>query len=65
MSQSLKSDPDCKYIKKWLPVLNEIPNKDIHNWHKKHINYSIDYAIPIVDYITEYKKSKELFKIYA
>ena len=65
MSQSLKSDPECKYIKKWLPVLDNVPNKDVHNWYSKHEKYSIDYLSPIVDYGTEYKKSKELFKTYA
>ena len=41
MSQSLKSDPECKYIKKWLPVLDDVPNKDVHNWPTKFSKYSI------------------------
>jgi deoxyribodipyrimidine photo-lyase len=28
-----KYDPDCKYIKKWLPHLNNINNKDLINWN--------------------------------
>ena len=62
MSQSAKSDPDCEYIKKWLPVLKDIPNKDVHNWSTKHSKYTIDYPEPMVNYPEEYKKSKELFR---
>ena len=65
MSQSEKSDPDCEYIKEWLPVLKDIPNKDIHNWFKSHKKYNIKYYEPMVNYTEEYKKSRELFKKYA
>jgi deoxyribodipyrimidine photolyase len=57
MSQSAKSDPDCEYIKEWLPFL-----KDVHNWPTKYSKYTIDYPKPMVNYPEEYKKSKELFK---
>ena len=30
-TQSSKFDSECKYIKKWLPELNDVPNKHIHN----------------------------------
>lgn len=33
-----KFDPDCIYIKKWLPHLQNIPNKDLYNWNNKYIN---------------------------
>lgn len=62
MSQSAKSDPDCEYIKKWLPILKDVPNKDVHNWPTKFSKYSIEYPEPTVNYPEEYKKSKELFK---
>ena len=65
MSQSEKSDPECQYIKKWLPVLNDIPNKDIHNWFTKNEKYNLEYHKPMVNYTEEYKKSRELFKKYA
>ena len=62
MSQSAKSDPDCEYIKEWLPVLKDVPNKDVHNWFNKHKKYDIEYYEPMVNYTEEYKKSKELFR---
>jgi deoxyribodipyrimidine photo-lyase len=27
-----KWDPECIYIKRWLPHLKDIPNKEIYNW---------------------------------
>jgi deoxyribodipyrimidine photo-lyase len=27
-----KFDPECNYIKKWLPHLKDIPNKDLYKW---------------------------------
>ena len=29
MTQSSKADPDCVYIKKWLPVLKDVKNKEL------------------------------------
>ncbi len=60
MSQSKKSDPDCIYIKKWLPILKDLPNKNIHDCT---IDLE-DYPKPIIDYRKEYNKSKALFKEY-
>ena len=44
MTQSSKADPDCVYIKKWLPVLKDVKNKDIHNWPKNYEKYDINYS---------------------
>ena len=56
-------DKDCEYIKKWVPELKDVPNKDILNWGDKYSEYKdIKYPKPIVDY----KKQKELIlKIYS
>ena len=49
--QSMNYDPDCAYIKKWIPELKNVPAKDIHDWSKKtklkHPN--VKYPAPIVD----------------
>jgi deoxyribodipyrimidine photo-lyase len=45
--QSKKYDPECLYIKKWVKELEDVPNKDIHNWDKKYIYHNIDYPKPI------------------
>lgn len=64
MTQSEKSDPECLYIRKWIPELETVPIKHIHNWNKYYNNYNIDYYEPIIDYKNEYKISKSMFKQY-
>ena len=62
--QSEKFDPDCKYIKKWLPVLKDIANKHIHQWNKHYEKYNIDYYKPIVDHDKARKNALEHYKKY-
>jgi len=61
--QAKNFDPDCEYVKKWIPELKDVPNKDILNWEETYSQYkTIKYPKPIVDY----KKQKELaLKMYA
>jgi deoxyribodipyrimidine photo-lyase len=53
-----KWDPDCIYIKKWLPHLANIPNKILYNWDNKYIE-SI-HPKPIFDQKERYTKWIEL-----
>lgn len=32
-SMIIKFDKDCKYIKKWIPELKNVPNKELYNWN--------------------------------
>ena len=61
---NLKIDPKCEYIKKWLPNLSNIPNKELHHWESHNHKYNlkdIGYFKPIIDY----KESKEkVLKMY-
>jgi len=41
--QSKKYDADCEYIYTWIPELQDVPAKDIHNWPTKYKNYSVYY----------------------
>lgn len=62
--QSKKYDPDAKYIKKWLPSLKEISNKDLHDWESNCENYdlcSIKYYKPIVAYKEQRQKSINMY----
>lgn len=62
--QNIKFDPECIFIKEYIPELKNVPNKDIINWENSYINYTdIDYPSPQIDYvkareyaIKEYKK---------
>ena len=42
-SQSKTHDSDCEYIKKWIPELEGIPNKSIHQWDKDCEKYITKY----------------------
>jgi deoxyribodipyrimidine photo-lyase len=61
--QAKNYDPDCEYIKKWIPELNEVPEKDILNWDSEYLNYKkINYPKPIVDYSDQKKKALEMYE---
>lgn len=62
-TQSKEHDPQCEYIKRWIPELKDVPNEDIHNWDtawEKHKDCG--YPKPIVDYKEQREKSTELYK---
>jgi len=55
--QAKNYDPKCEYIKKWIPELKDVPDKDILKWETEwEIHKDIKYPKPIVDY----KKQKDL-----
>ncbi len=60
-SQQKKFDPDCIYIKKWLPELAGFTSKEIHNLEIE--DYSKGkYLRPILHHKDEAEFSKQLFK---
>ena len=57
-----KFDTECIYIKKWLPELKNIPNKEIYKWDENiQKKYNIHYK-PIFDWKNQYQKYCNLFK---
>ena len=65
MLQSQKFDSDASYIKKWLPELEEVPAKHLHDWNKHYSNYNLaelNYVAPIVDYKEARKESVEMYR---
>jgi len=63
--QSEKFDPDCKYIKKWVPELSNVANKHIHEWYtycSDNQYDKIDYPEPIIDYKTTAAKAIAKYK---
>ena len=60
--QNKNFDPDCEYIKQWIPELKDVPAKDIINWDTEHTKYkNIRYPNPIC----EFSKQKEIaLKMY-
>jgi len=52
-----KWDHECIYIKKWLPHLSKIPNKDIYNWNQQiSEKYNSIHPAPIFDHKEKYKE---------
>lgn len=46
--QQQKFDPDCRYIKQWIPELRPFTAKSIHQWQQKPL--SGDYPAPMLDH---------------
>ena len=50
-TQVAKWDKGCKYIKKWLPVLQNVDSRHIEKWDKYHTEYThLDYPSPMINY---------------
>jgi deoxyribodipyrimidine photo-lyase len=62
--QQRKFDPDCIYIKHWLPELRDLPAETIHNWEKQHEAIA-NYPKPMVNHAEESRIAKEMFKRLA
>ncbi|MCF7872181.1 DNA photolyase family protein [Candidatus Woesearchaeota archaeon] len=64
--QQQKFDPECKYIKKWIPELKELTPKQIHKLTeriklKKEHNQT-QYPDPIIDHYKEKEKTLNMYK---
>lgn len=60
-TQQEKFDPECIYIKQWVPELAHVPAAIIHTLHKG-VPKGIKYPATIVDHATEAKKAIALYK---
>lgn len=61
--QTEEYDPDCEYIKKWVPELKDVPNKDILQWDTEREKYKdIKYSKPICDYTEQKEKTIKIYK---
>jgi deoxyribodipyrimidine photo-lyase len=61
--QIKKVDPECIYIKKWLPHLENVDKKDLYNWSEEiAIKYGNIHPTPIFDSKEKYKEWIELCK---
>lgn len=63
-NQTKEHDPDCIFIKKWIPELKNVENKDILNWNESWIKYpNIKYPKPIVDFNEQREKALKMYKV--
>lgn len=60
--QQKKFDPDCSYIKHWLPALRDVDPAMIHHWYETQYHTLVkNYPSPIVDHTSAAAKAKDLF----
>ena len=62
--QQKKFDPQCKYIKRFVPELVNVPAKLIHELHKniRPVEQDLNYPLPIVNHASE---SRIAMRLYA
>ncbi len=61
--QQKKFDPQCTYIKQWVPELKNTDNKIIHAWNKYSQKIAIKgYPAPIVEHDEQRTKALKMYK---
>lgn len=60
--QQKNFDPECVYIKQWVPELKKIDQIIIHNWYKTKYAPLPNYPKPMIDHATESALTKKIFK---
>ncbi len=57
--QAMDYDPQCEYIKKWVPELKDIPDEVVLDWNNKHKEWKekTTYPKPIVEFDAELRES--------
>ena len=60
--QQKKFDPECLYIKHWVPELKNISPAAIHNYYKNQKEMIVDYVLPIVDHAVTSAYTKRFLK---
>ncbi|MDW7731201.1 MAG: deoxyribodipyrimidine photo-lyase [Methanolobus sp.] len=60
--QQRKYDPECKYIKKWVPELAEVDRKAIHAIERTELPEDVGYRPPMVDHSKERARSLVIFR---
>lgn len=58
--QQKKFDPDCAYVKAWIPELRDVPAAAIHAWHKAQ-DAGASYPAPMLEHAREAEASKAMF----
>lgn len=62
-TQSKTHDPDCAYVRLWIPELRDVPSKHIHKWYVHHKEHQdVDYVEPMVIHEQARKASLDRFK---
>lgn len=60
--QQKKFDPNCEFIKEWIPELKDVPVKHIHRWNEFYSEYNV-YLEPIVEFDKAKKEILDMYKV--
>lgn len=60
--QQKKFDPDCTYIKRWIPELKNVAPAIIHTWYKENSPQLKNYPRPIINHDEESAQAKKIYK---
>jgi deoxyribodipyrimidine photo-lyase len=60
--QQKRFDPECIYIKRWVPEIASLPPKAIHELHEEDMFRSVNYPRPIVEHSVQKVIAEEMFK---
>ena len=60
--QQERFDAKCEYVKHWVPELQELTSKEIHNLYKSPADLFSNYPEPMIDHSKESAAAKELYK---
>jgi deoxyribodipyrimidine photo-lyase len=60
--QQKRFDPECGYIKKWLPELKQLRPAQIHTLYEDDITRSIEYPKPVVEHSVQKIHAEEMFR---
>lgn len=60
--QQKKFDPDCLYIKKWVPELKNVEPKIIHSWYRQTMTSEIPYPSPCINHASAAAESKKRYR---
>lgn len=59
--QTKKYDPNCEYIKEWIPELRDVPAEDILKWYDVYYP-DVKYPKPIVDHSVQKEKALKMYR---
>jgi deoxyribodipyrimidine photo-lyase len=60
--QQKRFDPECVYIKRWLPELKQLTSGYIHSMHEDDMTRSVNYPKPIVEHSIQKIHAEEMFR---
>jgi deoxyribodipyrimidine photo-lyase len=60
--QQKRFDPECVYIKRWVPELKQLKSGYIHTMYEDDMMRSVDYPHPIVEHSIQKIHAEEMFR---